>query len=160
MAEFGPAVERLLKLEGGLAAHDDDRGGVTKYGISQRAHPTLSIEALTEAQARAIYQRDYWVPLWEKLDQAVANKLFEMAVHLGQSAAVRLTQQALRELGDREITIDGRFGPQTLQAMRLTPGPALLRAMRTTLADHYVDLIRNDPTQLAFLKGWMRRVLA
>lgn len=160
MAEFHAAVDRLLKLEGGMADHPADRGGLTKFGISQRAYPNLSIAALTEAQARAIYQRDYWDPYFERLDQPVANKLFEMAVHLGKARAIRLVQETLQANGAPHLTIDGTFGAQTLMALKLAPGPTLLRALRARLADHYVDLVREDPAQLAFLKGWMRRVLA
>jgi len=32
----------------------------TKYGISAAAYPSLDIEDLTLADAKAIYQRDYW----------------------------------------------------------------------------------------------------
>lgn len=160
MAEFEKAVERLLKIEGGLSDHPMDQGGLTKFGISQLAHPGLDIEHLTESQAREIYRREYWGPLWEKLDQALANKLFEMAVHMGQTAAVLIVQRAIRGMGNLEIAVDGRFGPQTLQAVRLAPGPALLRAIRVTLADFYVDVALRNHTQLVFLKGWMRRVLA
>jgi len=50
MADFDPAVAKTLIREGGARFTDnpDDRGGATKYGISQRAYPGVDIPSLTE----------------------------------------------------------------------------------------------------------------
>ena len=40
---FGQIVDAVLKREGGLVNDADDKGGLTKFGISQRAFPDEDI---------------------------------------------------------------------------------------------------------------------
>ena len=48
--DFDEAVTRTLEFEGGGKLHNNpgDRGGLTKWGISQNAFPGLDIANLTE----------------------------------------------------------------------------------------------------------------
>src|SRR5574343_326744 len=57
---FDQAFDRLIGHEGGYVFDPHDPGGETKFGISKRAYPALDIAALTLADAKAIYRRDYW----------------------------------------------------------------------------------------------------
>lgn len=57
MTDFEKAMEFVLKWEGGLTT---DTGGLTKYGISQKAYPDADIAGLTLDGAKHIYKRDYW----------------------------------------------------------------------------------------------------
>lgn len=54
MANFNDAIVKTLAKEGGAKFTDiaGDRGGATKYGISQAAYPNVDIRNLTEASAR------------------------------------------------------------------------------------------------------------
>lgn len=67
-----------------------DAGGYTQYGISSNAYPVLKARlmsgTLSLEEASDIYYRDYWETAWEKLydTQAIANKLFQMKVNLGE----------------------------------------------------------------------------
>ena len=54
-------IADLIVREGGLVSDPDDRGGMTKFGISQRAHPELDIPNLTKEEAKQVYFEDYWV---------------------------------------------------------------------------------------------------
>ncbi len=60
MSDFDTAVTKTLIHEGGSRVTDDpdDRGGLTRYGISQRSYPDLDIRNLTEDQAKEVYKRD------------------------------------------------------------------------------------------------------
>lgn len=55
-------IQLIIKSEGGdvLVRDEDDHGGLTKYGVSQRSYPKLNIEALTEQDAINTYIRDFW----------------------------------------------------------------------------------------------------
>ena len=44
--EFNKCIEIVLKFEGGLSDHVEDRGGLTNYGISQKAYPKIDIKKL------------------------------------------------------------------------------------------------------------------
>ena len=58
MGDFQHCIDRILAEEGGQSNHPADPGGLTKFGISQRAYPTRDIAHLTLAEA--LYRRDYW----------------------------------------------------------------------------------------------------
>ena len=62
ISTFALALELVLSAEGGYVDHPDDRGGPTKYGISQVAHPNVNIQELTFEDARSIYWQAYAVP--------------------------------------------------------------------------------------------------
>ena len=101
MADFSIAVEKVLNHEGGFTPGlPNDPGGATNFGISQRAYPDLDIKRLSVEDAKAIYQRDYWKPWMESLeDQQLANCLLDCAVNQGPSVAAQLSQvsQGLRD---------------------------------------------------------------
>ena len=72
---------KTLALEGGgkVTNNPSDRGGLTKYGISQKAFPNEDIANLTLERARQLAYDTYWVPI--KLDQVtvirVAEEMFD-----------------------------------------------------------------------------------
>lgn len=124
---FEKAVEIVLEKEGLLSDDPRDNGGLTKYGISQKAYPGLDIRGLTRADAIEIYRRDYWRAVrGDDLAWAFALPLFDCAVNQGQGTAVALFQHALG------VKVDGAFGPATLgaaQKVQATPDDVLSRFM-------------------------------
>lgn len=111
MSRLDTCLNWILKAEGGLVDDPNDIGGITKYGISQAAYPDLDIEALTIADARIIYERDYWLPcrcgdLPSGLDLVVLDSAVLMGVH----ASIIQLQRALK------VKADGIIGPKTLTA--------------------------------------------
>ena len=61
MAElFETAVDFILSVEAGLVNDPSDPGGLTKFGISQRAYPDVNIRDLTLDGAKTLYRKDYW----------------------------------------------------------------------------------------------------
>ena len=56
---FGQAVSFTLKAEGGLNPADTN-GTPSNFGINQASHPGIDVTKLTQAQAAAIYKKDYW----------------------------------------------------------------------------------------------------
>ena len=86
--DFEIAVEFVLEREGGLSDDPDDPGGLTKYGISQRAYPQLDIENLTVYDAKEIYYQDYWLKSGcDKLVPPLDLIVFDTSVHCGVSRA-------------------------------------------------------------------------
>lgn len=171
MAEFQHAVDSLLVMEAGLVDDRADHGGVTNFGISATRFPELNVAALTRARAIDLYRLHFWNPLYEQIpDQALATKLLELTVHMahdatrpfygGRMKGIELLQRACRSLGDRAITVDGFFGPQTLQAVKLEHPAALLAAIRVEQTKHYLALADKDESQRKFLRGWVRRAVA
>jgi lysozyme family protein len=156
MARFEDAIDHILGNEGGYVNDPADPGGETNFGICRRQYPNLDIAHLTRAEACAIYERDYW--FCDGIhNQAVATKVFDMAVNMGRNTAVRLLQRALLGLGNTGLTIDGIFGPATLALTNASPAEPLLAALRHQAADRYRALADKNPKLLKFLHGWLAR---
>lgn len=115
MSDFDRAITIVLDFEGGEKITDDpnDPGGLTKYGISQRAYPNENIRELTLERAEALYRRDYWnAAHCDKMQWPVNLIVFDSAVNQGVGTAIRILQRALR------LYEDGIVGPVTLAAAR------------------------------------------
>ena len=93
--------------------------------------------------------------------------LFDQGVNGGNLAAKKLLQRALNmclaRTGYNMIEVDGRLGPQTraaldrvLSSQRLGM-KALVEAFREAVRDRYRAIVRRNPSQQRFLKGWLRR---
>lgn len=113
---FSRLMKATKRLEGGLSTDSRDRGGLTKYGISQKAHPDVDIRNLTWEQAQDIYKRDYYEPIQgdalESIDPRVLDGIFDFTINSGQRTAIKAVQ---RVLGIKE---DGFVGNQTLKELR------------------------------------------
>jgi lysozyme family protein len=158
---FPNALAHLLQVEGGYVDDPADRGGRTKYGITQRTYPNLDIEHLTQDEAGAIYRRDWWDRYgYGRLTYGpLATKLLDMAVNMGPDRAHRLLQDACRALG-AEIESDGKLGPATVEWVNGYQHPAALLACVRILAGAFYLRISAAPGQGRFLAGWLTRAVA
>lgn len=171
---FESAFLELMRFEvggrpnGGYTADPLDPGGATKWGISKRSYPGLDIEALTEPEAREIYERDYWSPL--KLDQVtrerVARWLFLWAVNTsyppGKSPgtpvkAVKDAQEVCNWFLASDLAVDGQIGAMTLAALNSIEEKRLLLGFFARAAFKRVSRVREKPGQERFMYGWLRR---
>ena len=149
MSEFDSAIELILAYEGGLVSNKYDPGGLTKYGISQRAYPDLDIASLTEEQAKAIYKRDYWDKIHgDYLPSGIATLVFDAAVNQGINRATKMMQKAIN------VDADGIIGAKTMAALSRATLMDFAVQFGTQRTLHYASL----PTFSIFGKGWLRRV--
>lgn len=87
-------------------------------------------------------------------------KLFDTAVNTGVGGAIRILQRALNDISSKgKITVDGALGPRTRAAMCGVSESELLAVYVEKQADYYVDIVIRNPSQIKFLKGWIRRAL-
>lgn len=160
MSTFESAVETLFQHEGGYSDDETDAGGKTKYGISQRAFPTVDIANLTKDDAKEIYRTLYWNPRYADIhDQRLATELFEACVNMGAHQAITLLQRAIVRAGGR-CTVDGIFGSKTLSAIYAVDAQELLDEYKTEEVIFYVKLAETQPEQKKFLRGWVKRAVA
>ena len=151
-------IDRIIAREGGAKLTNDplDPGGVTKYGISQRANPDVDVPNLTYEGARKVYTNKYLVgtsisllPDWAQ--EAVCD----FGVHSGPQEAIRLFQRLLG------VHVDGKIGPATLAAANSASNKQLI--LRTYERERCLYLVRQcqaNPQKLRFLAGWIARVLS
>lgn len=157
---FRLAVERTLRFEGGYVNDPADPGGETRWGISKRSHPEVDIKNLTMEGAIEIYQKDYWLPDYEKItDERIAYKIFDAGVNMGVSEAVSLLQRSLNYFG-KKLTEDGKFGPTTLAAVNSVEPERLLAELKARWAFRVAKLIQKRPVMTKYALGWCRRAMA
>ena len=154
--DWDDAIEFVLKMEGDDKITNDpnDPGGLTKFGISQKAYPSKDIENLTREDAKAIYHADYWLPCkCDDLPRPFAIAMFDMAVNQGARVAKRTLQLTLGL-----EAIDGVIGPKTLEAAAKAGPPKVRRYLAERLAQ-YSRLITANPNLLEWAPNWSNRVL-
>lgn len=161
MANFDLVIDPLLLSEGGYNDRAADRGGPTKYGISQRAYPQLDIKNLTIAKAKAIYKKDYWDKIkGDKIkNQKTAYQIFDIAVNSGPGTAAKLTQQALNLMG-YSLTVDGVIGPLTLAVLNTAKQDRFNKNLYDLRINFYDTIVKNDSSQMANYSGWLNRAKA
>jgi lysozyme family protein len=162
MMNVDHVIDDIIRREGGYVNHPADRGGPTKYGITQatlaawRGRPVTpkDVEALTVEEARRIYRTLYIdKPGFAALPEPLRGLVVDTAVHSGVKTAVRLLQKALGGL-----LMDGIFGPVTMAAVQDANSSWLYRKMLAERIRYLGEVIAVRPANAVFAKGWMERV--
>jgi lysozyme family protein len=118
----------IVRREGGYVNDPDDPGGATKYGVTIHTMRRLGLDltgdgkvdahdvkALSEAEAVEIFKNHYFVkPRIGALPMVLQATVFDMYVNAG-SNAVKILQNLLARFG-HPVDVDGRIGPQTIEA--------------------------------------------
>lgn len=146
---FDSCFDALIDHEGGYVNDPRDPGGETKFGISKRAYPHLDIAALTLADAKAIYRRDYWDRAHcDQLPAGLAFDLFDTAVNSGIGQAIRFLQRAVG------VADDGVIGPITLANIQRADAEAL----QARYNGHRLAFMAKLSNWPVFGKGWALRI--
>jgi len=159
-------------------------GTTTKFGIAfeynkEELHnfgirDPEGMQWLTIDQAERIYKKKYWgrsgaenITTFE-----LAYLVFDCAVNQGKSKAVKLLQSCINMLGYvAPVGVDGRFGPMTLNALRVTEaegvGVTFAKVYKVLREREYFKTLfkrcRERPDELEaqldrFEKSWMGRL--
>jgi len=168
-------IDEVIGREGGYSNHPADRGGPTRWGITEataRAHGYAGdMRQFPREQAVAIYKRLYWHrPAFHRvrpLAPALAAELFDTAVNMGPAVAVGFLQRALNALNRGaadypDIVSSERIDDATeaaLAAFMRKRGPmgesVLLKAVEALQGERYLRLAEKRPANEAFLYGWL-----
>ena len=149
MLTFDQAFDRLISHEGGYTPGENDPGGETKFGISKRSYPYLNIADLSLEMAKAIYLKDFWLPLGESTDPAIKFQAFDFAVNSGIQTAHRALQRVLG------VADDGNFGPVSRKVLAAAPVEDVLMLY----AAERLEFMSKLSTWSTFGKGWSRRIV-
>jgi lysozyme family protein len=173
---FDIAFRHVLEVEGGYVNDVVDRGGATRYGVTEkvaRAHGyTGNMEDLPLDLARDIYKAQYWDTL--RLDEVallsypVAAEMFDTGVNCGVGVAGKFLQRALNALNHAgssfgDLVVDGLIGPVSVASLRVYMGlrgkdgeRVLLRALNGLQLVRYLEIAERDQAQERFVFGWIR----
>ena len=169
-------LDELVEREGGFVDHPDDRGGATRFGVTEavaRAHGYRgAMRHLPRDEALSIYRRLYWLrPHFDAVaDRAwrIAAELFDTGVNMGPAVATTFLQRALTALNRQgkdfsDLIPDGQIGPRTLAALdgffavrgKRGGETVLLRALEALQGERYLRLAERRPANESFLYGWL-----
>ena len=169
MAVFSSAVPFVFRNEGGFQANPNDpcnydANGVligTNWGISGRVAREMGyqgrMEDLTKDQALDIYAGQYWSGLDGVESQPVATKLLDARVQFGVGGGTQVAQAALNQFEGVSVSVDGRFGPATLEAINSVDPGEYLQALCDAMAQRYRENVAREPAKAVFLEGWLSR---
>lgn len=156
----------ILRREGGAkyTCDPDDRGGATKYGITQatlseyRGHQCMpaDVAALGEDEARMIYEKLYINrPHFDLItNDRLRALLVDWGVNSGPTKPIKALQKAL---GFSPSSVDGVLGPNTAAAANAGNTELLHNSVLAQRVDFYKALAAKDPSQEKFLHGWLNR---
>lgn len=175
MSHFDQSWNTLKDIEGGYVDHKDDRGGATKYGITEetaRAHGYKGkMQDLTEPVAREIAKSAYWdiINLDEvaKVSPRIAFEMFDTGYNMHPVHAGKFLQRTLNALNRQEkdypeCYVDGIVGKSTLYSLRrfieirkAEGESVLLTALNSLQVSRYIELSERRKQNESFTFGWI-----
>lgn len=168
-------IDDAISVEGGYSHHPADRGGPTRWGITERVARSSgyagSMRQLPKSRAAAIYKRQYWSgPRFDRVHALAPNlavELFDTGINMGPGTATAFLQRTLNALNREgrdfaEISVDRIIGNQTITALKAflkhrgKPGETVLqKAVEALQGARYIRLAETRPANEAFLYGWL-----
>lgn len=147
--KFKSSVDFIFSVEGDYSNHKADKGGATKYGITQEVYNQYlrdkkadtgnkkletkkDVKNITKAEAEEIYFNNYYNKSGasQVTDKKIALLLFDTAVNCGVEKAREMYKKAGNNV-------------EKFLALR---------------QEHYDNIIKNDASQKKFQKGWNNRL--
>lgn len=171
-------IEATIGKEGGYVDHPADRGGPTRWGITERVARDNgyrgAMRDLPRETAVAIYRNEYAIkPGFAAIAEIyprVGEELFDTGVNMGPARPSIWLQEWLNALNQGgklwpDIREDGAIGPATLAALRAYKAhrgaqgeERLLAALNADQGVRYKAIARANPSQEAFVYGWLGRL--
>ena len=168
-------IDDIIGREGGYSNHPADRGGATRWGITEavaRAHGYKGdMRDFPRAEAVEVYRRIYWIrPCFDQIAARapkIAAEMFDTGVNMGPGIATGFLKRALNALNRGEVDYDdigttpiidaaALFALDAFMAKRKPNGEViLLKALEALQGERYLRLAETRPANEAFLYGWL-----
>lgn len=168
MADVNKLAPIILKWEGGYVNHPNDKGGPTnkgvtiatwkKIGYDKDGDGDIDVNDLKllsdEDVVNRVLKPSYW-DRW-KADQIKNQSIANLVVDWVWGSGVWGIKYPQRIL---KVADDGIVGPKTLAAINDYPDQSeLFKKLWLRRKQHFEDIVKADPTQAVFLKGWLNRL--
>jgi lysozyme family protein len=166
MADVNQLAPKILKWEGGFVNDPTDHGGATNMGVTLATWRQVGydkdgdgdidvddIRKLTIEDATIVLKRFYW-DRWKAdliVNQSIADILVDWVWASGRWGIV-IPQRLL------DVATDGIVGKQTIDAVNSANQEEIHQMIIDARKKFIDDLIKRDPSQERFRKGWMNRL--
>ncbi len=187
MANFEEAFRRTMSIEGGYNFDSYDVGGETYMGIARRYNASwdgweiidtaksepnfpksLDDNEALQDKIKSFYQEKYWnANSLDNFPQDIAEEMFDTGVNSGTTQAAKYLQESLNYLNRNEkayddLVVDGSIGPVTAIAFDYilyhNDEKILLKIMNILQGNHYLNYMKQLPSQEKYARGWFKRV--
>ncbi len=168
-------IEGIIDREGEYSDHPSDKGGPTRWGITEKVARSKGyagdMRALPRQFAAAVYTGAYINgPGFDKVlavSPRIAEEMIDTGVNMGVSHPGAWLQRILNSLNRQgkdypDIKVDGQIGPATIAALRAllakrgTLGEtAVMIALTCQQGVRYLDLTEAREQNEDFYFGWL-----
>lgn len=177
--DIAALIDRAIGREGKYVDNPADRGGATRWGITEQVARAYGYDgdmrSLPRDRAASIYERIYWVdagfqPVALRYPD-IAELLFDTGINMGVSVAATFLQRCLNVFNAggahyADLTVDSRLGPVTLLALDafqqrrgVEGGDRLFEAIAALRGARYIEISEARPANEAFTYGWFGRLV-
>ncbi len=166
----------ILGKEGGYVNNPADKGGATRWGITEvvaRAHGYKGdMRQLPRETALAILTNDYWTgprfDLIANVSPAIAAEICDTGVNMGPSVPSKWLQRWLNVFNLQgklypDLIADGQIGPRTVTALQMFLASrgkegesVMLKALNCSQGSRYLELAEQRSANETFVYGWVK----
>ena len=161
MADKNKLIPIIKKWEGGYSDNPNDRGGATNSGVTLAVYQSVygksktknDLKKMTNEQWNYIFTKLYWNK-WkadEIKNQSIANILVDW-VWMSGTGTIKKIQSLFG------LTADGIVGNKTISYINSHDQEVVFNKIWNRRKSFYESLVKNNPSQKVFLKGWMNRL--
>lgn len=167
MADISILAPFILSWEGGFGNHPNDKGGATNKGVTIATWRQVGydkdgdgdidvddLRLITEADAVNRVMKPHFWDRWKAdsiKSQSIANIVVDWVWASGKHGITRVQ----RLLG---VVADGIVGEKTLAALNARNPRELFEVIKHDREAFIEGIIRNNPSQAVFRKGWLKRL--
>lgn len=165
MAEIRKLSPIVAKWEAGFVNDPKDKGGATNMGITIGTWKQIGYDKdgdgdIDVQDIRLLDERDFSCVLkiyWNRwqanriINQSIANLLVDWVFTSGKWGIV-IPQRIIG------VNDDGKVGPMTLKALNSKNEKELFENLFEARKKFFKDIVKNNPSQKRFLKGWLNRL--
>jgi lysozyme family protein len=168
-------IDEVIGREGGFSNHPADRGGATRWGVTEavaRANGYRGdMRDLPRDKAVAVYRSLYWakpgLDLIADIAPKIAAELFDTGVNMGPATGCGFLRRALNALNRNgrdysDLPATGLVDMALADALRSYIArrgrlgeDVLLRAIEGLQAERYLRIAEKRPAHEAFVYGWL-----
>lgn len=161
MADKKKLIPKIKQWEGGYSEHPNDNGGATNSGVTLSTFQSVygksktknDLKKMTPSQWEYIFTKLYW-DKWKAdsiKNQSIADILVDW-VWMSGLGTIKKIQELIG------TAADGIVGNKTISIINSSNQEELFKKIWDRRKAFYDSLVKKNPSQKVFMKGWMNRL--